>query len=124
MADVTVYIDPTVARVQSRRWAEECYDAASDKPAFVQRVIQLGGTEPKPISPIVPMTGTEVKQFECEKIFFGVHKGKQVGDVPLSYLVRLTDPSEEIAEFLSKIRRYLRTPEVKSVLDQESNDDG
>jgi len=110
------------ARIAARRWAEESHAAADDKPAFVQRVMELGGTAPKPDKPIVPMTDEEAVAFEAETVFFGSHPGWTVNDTPLSYLANLVDPPKgRMAEFLDKVRRYLRNPEVKALLEEDES---
>src|SRR3990167_1114636 len=108
-------------RIESRRWAEACYEAAEDKPAFVQRVMQLGGMEPKPLVALVPMTDQEALIFEREVLFFGVHKGEQLADVPLSYLCSLTDPSSKVTDFMDQVRRYLKSPTVKALIEREES---
>lgn len=110
-------------RISSRRWAEECYGAADDPAAFAERVMELAGInmkEGKPERPrIVPMTDQEAKAFEKTLLFFGQFKGKIISDVPLSYLQRLVDPpSEEMREFLERVRRYLLSPAIRQLMEE------
>jgi len=114
--------NPMAARVEARRWAEECYAAIEDKGAFAERVQQLVGNTPaqsiKP--PIVPMTDEESSAFEKTSIWFGAHSGKPIENVPLHYLCSLTDPpSGNMLCFMEKVKRYLKNPGVRRMLEEE-----
>ena len=113
--------DKVKARIEARRWAEECYQSTEDKGAFFQRVKELHCPD-VPKSEPLPMTDDQARKFEETRLFFGAHNGKQVGEVPLSYLCRLTDPSSSMDEFIGRIRRYLRNPGIRKTIEAEGED--
>lgn len=53
------------------------------------------------------MSDDEKKRFERTEVPFGKHSGKQVKDVPLSYLEWIDGD-----EFRTDLRRYLKHPDV------------
>ena len=62
------------------------------------------------------MTADEVRRFQRRSMPFGQHRGKQVGDVPLDYLIWLDESSRV---FQAELHRYLATEQV-----QREQDDG
>lgn len=52
-----------------------------------------------------PMTEQEAIRFEADEIPFGKHKGTQVGEVPVDYLLWMTEGNE----FDKALRRYVRS---------------
>lgn len=115
MKETTLTNPGLIARIESRRWAEECYAAADDKGAFAERVHELhdGIPKPKERPKLIPMTDAEARMFEDMAIPFGANSTKRVGDVELRYLQRLVDPpSELMRQFLEDVRRYLASPAV------------
>jgi len=62
------------------------------------------------INKIEPMNDAEARIFANSTIPFGKHVNQHVWDVPLSYLCRLTDPSDWIKE----LKRYLANPQVRA----------
>lgn len=107
--------DKLKARIESRRWAEECYAAADDKAAFAQRVDELHNGEPvlEEKRRLPPMSDFEARVFEKTPMPFGAHLGKALDAIPLIYLQRLVDPpSQSMRDFLDKIRRYLASPAI------------
>ncbi|MBN2024963.1 MAG: hypothetical protein JW809_19455 [Pirellulales bacterium] len=104
-----------ITRIESRRWAEECYAAADDKGAFVERVNELHNGVPvlQEQPKLIPMTDREARMFEDMAIPFGANATNRVGDVELRYLQRLADPpSELMRRFIEDVRRYLASPAV------------
>jgi hypothetical protein len=108
-------------RIAARRWSEECWAAIDDKEAFAERIQQLAGigTGPPTKAPPPPaMTDAEAKAFEARTIRFGVYAGTSICNVPLSYLAHLTDPSPEMDQFFRDVKRYLRNPAVKRMMEE------
>lgn len=62
-----------------------------------------------------PMSDMQAKAFESERVPFGKYEGWIVRNVPLSYWVSLTDPSDWIKE----VRRYVGNSDVKRRIEQE-----
>ncbi len=63
-----------------------------------------------------PMTDDEARHFERRSMPFGQHRGKQVGDVPLEYLIWL---DESQRQFGAELKRYLANERVQ----REQGDD-
>lgn len=61
-----------------------------------------------------PMNDEQSRKFGRQPMPFGVYYGKQIDDVPASYLMTLVDDTE----FKKKLRRYLASPRIKSELSQ------
>lgn len=57
-----------------------------------------------------PMDDQEARRFERQTMRFGQHHGKQIGDVPLSYLVWL---DEEGRGFQAALHRYLASERIQ-----------
>lgn len=57
-----------------------------------------------------PMTADEARRFERRSMPFGQHRGKQVGDVPLEYLIWLDESSRV---FQQELHRYLAAEHVQ-----------
>ncbi len=101
------------ARIEARRWAEECYGCVEDKVAFAERVDELHNGIPEPAPKMVRMTNGECADFEGSVMWFGQYVGKTIGEVPLSYLQRLVDPpSGKMKEWMAECRRYLANPTI------------
>ena len=109
-------------RIAARAYAEEVWTFVleekakqADPNAFWGRIIEIlkrdvGLAYPdKPMKEVIPFTDKQVKSFENQTIPFGAYKGNKIGEVELSYLCNLTDPSP----FIQDIKRYLLNPEVK-----------
>lgn len=112
--------EKTKARIDARRWAEECYMAVEDQAAFAERVDELHNGIPEPPPKAIPMTDAEARAFEDMTIWFGVHKSHRIGDVPIEYLQRLTDPpGEKMQDFLQQIKRYLTNATIARQLAEE-----
>ena len=62
-----------------------------------------------------PMSDMQARAFERERVPFGKYEGWMVREVPLSYWVSLTDPSNTI----KAVRRYIGNPDVKRRIEQE-----
>ena len=69
--------------------------------------------EPDAIA-VDPMTDTEARKFEGERIPAGCgkHGGEVVGDVPTLYWISIND-----SEFSKKVRRYVMSPWFQGQLD-------
>ena len=70
-----------------------------------------------PPEPLKPLDDKQVAWFESMIVPFGMHKGKRVRDIPLSWLDWLT--SQKMDEFKTWARRYLLRPETQTALDEE-----
>lgn len=61
-----------------------------------------------------PMDDQEARRFERRTMSFGQHHGKQIGDVPLSYLVWL---DEESRGFQLALHRYLASDRIQQQIE-------
>lgn len=98
------------ADVASRFW--EVMAAESQK--------RLPADRPK-ANPGGPMSDQEAKRFEQQTMRFGQHGGKQIGDVPLSYLVWL---DEEGRRFHADLHRYLASELIQRQIEEHEQDGG
>lgn len=63
---------------------------------------------------IVPMNDAQAKLFEARNLPFGQYVGSYVGDTPIGYLCRLSDPSP----FLDDVKRYLASERGKRRIEE------
>lgn len=66
-----------------------------------------------------PMSDLEASRFREAVMPFGKHEGTRVGDLPLSYLCNLLDPSP----FMRDLRRYVKSASVQRELEREAERD-
>ena len=59
------------------------------------------------------MSDAEARQFESFEIQFGKHKGRQVHEIPLDYLLWL----DEQPDFRIQLRKYLGSDRVQKQLE-------
>lgn len=71
--------------------------------------------KPETIDPLPPMEYEEAIEFEKLVIDFGKYKGDEVGELPISYILSITEDSW----FIKKLKRY-----TKSKVFQARQDEG
>ena len=96
--------------VQARKDAAEIIEFIGDKSVKFWTVLGAMVHDKIPKVPDAverhpPMTEQEAIQFEAEDIPFGKHKGNAVGEVPVDYILWLTEGNE----FDKDLRRYVRS---------------
>jgi hypothetical protein len=64
-------------------------------------------------APAEPFTDAQAKAWGSSRIQFGIHRGKRIDEIPISYLEKLVDPND----FTRHLRRYLASHRV--ALEQE-----
>ena len=110
-------------RVVARRWARECYEAVEDKAAFAQCVAELAAPpEPPKPDPLQPMTDAEARAFSATIVRDWKYKGQPVSAVPLAYAEALAYPTRRQREFLRDLRRYLESPAIKRLREQDDDE--
>lgn len=93
--------------VAARREAQEIMDFIGDKSErFWEVLIELaqGKLPPKPVvrNGPLPMTDEEAQRFETADFPYGLHKGKEVGEAPIGYILFLAEGDA----FIKDLRRY------------------
>lgn len=112
-------LEQTAARIKARRWAEECVEATEDKMAFLERVQELVAPSQKPAQPPDAMTDEQAKRWEQGVVPYGKYGTYPIREVPLEYLVWLSESDDA---FKKDLRKYLKAPCIQRELDGEETD--
>lgn len=112
------------ANIASRQLAESLIDLAGDQPQrFWETLVQLAEDKlpPKPVAvdPCPPMDDKEAANFERWIMPYGKHGGKPLGDIPIGYMLWLTEGDEVV----KNARRYVRSKRFSERQDAEGIDD-
>ena len=104
--------------IQARQSLESALELIGEQPPrFWELLAEHCATKlpakPAPVSP-EPMGDSEAYRFEQSTIPFGKYQGEAVVDVPLGYLIRLTEDDL----WLDKLRRYL----ASGIFEQRQDD--
>lgn len=101
-------------RIRSRDHAAEvlaCREAILSTPEFWQEILEIAaghganrGVPEVVIAGPQPMGDEEARKFENSKMPFGYHAGTRIFDVPISYLLNLSE-----GEFTRQLARYARS---------------
>ena len=111
------------ANIAGRKLAEEWLQLAGEMAAdlseeeripFWTAIAKAAGQQvqaPAPPPPAwTPMADDEARRFERRSMPFGQHRGKQVGEVPLEYLIWLDEGQRQ---FGAELKRYLGNERVQ-----------
>jgi len=105
------------ARIEARRWAEECYEAADNKAAFAERINQLHN----PPKPSLPISDAEMQTLSNLRMPWGKHTNEPLHKIPLGYLIWISEADNDGTDRIkARIRRYLSHHTIQATIQHDN----